>query len=199
MDWNARYATDDFVFGRVASQFVIRNERQLPRKSRIVCIADGEGRNSVYLAQQGHAVDANDFSPNALAKAKKLAADANVKVAYAQVDLASWVWPEHKYDAVFAVFFQFALPAVRDKIFAGLKRVVVPGGRIYLHGYTPKQLEYKTGGPPDVERLYTEELLRTAFADCEIALLTSYEAELQEGAGHSGRSALIDLVARTKA
>lgn len=198
MDWNARFDTDDFVFGRTASQFVIRMEPKLARKSRLLCVADGEGRNSVYLAQQGHRVEANDFSPNALAKARKLAADAAVAVDYAQVDLANWAWPEHKCDAVFAVFFQFALPALRDKIFAGLKRVVVPGGRIFLHGYTPKQLEYKTGGPPDVERMYTEDFLRTAFADCEIELLTSYEAELDEGAGHSGRSALIDLVARTK-
>ena len=78
-----------------------------------------------------------------------------------------------------------------------LKRAVVPGGRIFLHGYTPKQLEYRTGGPPEAERLYTEELLRTAFADCDIDELRAYEAELDEGPGHRGSSALIDLVART--
>jgi SAM-dependent methyltransferase len=196
MDWNARYATGDYIFGRAASQFVVRMEPKLARSSRVLCVADGEGRNSVYLAAQGHRVDANDYAANALAKARTLAAEAKVTVAFDQVDLATWDWPEQKYDAVFAVFFQFAFPELRDKIFAGLKRVVVPGGRIYLHGYTPKQLDYKTGGPPDVERLYTEELLRTAFADCEIETLASYETELQEGAGHSGMSALIDLVAR---
>ncbi len=199
MDWNTRFAGDDYVFGRSASQFVVRMEPRLARKSRVLCIADGEGRNSVYLAQQGHDVAANDFAANAITKAKKLAADAGVTIAYAQVDLETWNWPEHSCDAVFAVFFQFAFPDTRDRIFAGLKRTVIPGGRIYLHGYTPKQLDYKTGGPPDVERLYTEELLRTAFADCSIELLTSYEEELQEGAGHSGWSALIDLVARTGA
>jgi SAM-dependent methyltransferase len=198
-DWNTRFATDDYVFGRDASQFVVRMETALPRNSRLLCIADGEGRNSVYLAQQGHVVDANDFSGNAITKAKRLAADAKVAVAFEQVDLSTWNWPTHKYDAVLAVFFQFAHPAFRDQIFAGLKRCVVLGGRIYLHGYTPKQLEYKTGGPPDAERLYTEDLLRTSFADCDIELLTSYETELQEGAGHSGMSALIDLVARKKA
>jgi cyclopropane fatty-acyl-phospholipid synthase-like methyltransferase len=199
MDWNARYDTRDYLFGRAASQFVVRMEPKLARASRVLCIADGEGRNSVYLASQGHAVDANDFSANAMAKAKLLAAEAGVAVSFEQVDLAAWNWPEHKYDAVFAVFFQFAAPAFRDGIFAGLKRCVIPGGRIYLHGYTPKQLEYKTGGPPDAERLYTEELLKASFADCDIELLASYEAELQEGSGHSGRSALIDLIARTKA
>jgi SAM-dependent methyltransferase len=199
MDWNARYASGDYLFGRAASQFVVRHELSLARKSRLLCIADGEGRNSVYLAQKGHAVDANDFSANAIAKAKLLAAEANVAINFEQVDLATWNWPAHKYGAVFAVFLQFAHADLRDKIFAGLKRAVVPGGCIYLHGYTTTQLEYKTGGPHDAERLYTGDLLRSAFADCEIEQLTSYEAELQEGAGHSGMSALIDLVARTKA
>ena len=198
MDWNARFSSPDYVFGKVASQFVQRHEPSLPRGSKVLCIADGEGRNSVYLAQHGHRVDANDFAPNAIAKAKTLATDAGVAVTFEQVDLSTWVWPKHRYDAVFAVFFQFALPSFRDSIFAGLKQVVVPGGRIFLHGYTPKQLEYKTGGPPDVERLYTEDLLRTSFADCEIEQLVSYEADLDEGPGHSGRSALIDMIARTR-
>ena len=175
------------------------HEPSLKRGSKLLCIADGEGRNSVYLATKGHQVDANDYAPNAIAKAEKLARNTAAQVRFAQADLANWAWPEHKYDAVFAVFFQFAWPPLRDSIFAGLKRCVVPDGRIFLHGYTPKQLDYKTGGPPEADRLYTEDLLRTAFADCEIAELTSYEAELDEGPGHKGRSALVDLVARTKA
>ena len=197
-DWNERFATPDYVFGREPSQFVVRMEPRLARGSRVLCIADGEGRNSVYLAAKGHKVEANDFSANAIAKARKLASDAGVAVDFQQADLAAWAWPEHRYNAVFAVFFQFAKPDFRNSIFAGLKRTVMPGGRIFLHGYTPKQLDYKTGGPPDVERMYTEDLLRTAFADCEIETLESYETELQEGPGHSGMSALIDLVARIK-
>lgn len=197
MDWNARFADPGYVFGKTASQFVVRSEPQLARKSKVLCIADGEGRNSVYLAQHGHHVDANDFASNAIDKARALAVETGVTVTYAQADLATWAWPDRRYDAVFAVFFQFAGPAFRDRIFAGLKQVVVPGGRIFLHGYTPKQLEYKTGGPPDAERLYTGDLLRNSFADCDIETLAAYEAELDEGPGHSGRSALIDLIART--
>lgn len=198
MDWNTRFEGGEYLFGRAASQFVERMEPTLARGSRVLCIADGEGRNSVYLARQGHQVDANDFAPNAIAKARRLAAEAGVTVVFDQVDLAAWSWPQAAYDAVFAVFVQFAQPPLRDAMFAGMKRAVVPGGRIFLHGYTPKQLEYGTGGPPDVERLYTEDLLRTSFADCEIERLVSYEAELQEGVGHSGMSALIDLVARPR-
>ncbi len=198
MDWNARFADPGYVFGKVASQFVVRHEPLLGRAAKVLCIADGEGRNSVYLAQQGHRVHASDFAPNAIAKAKVLAADAGVAVSFTQVDLSTWTWPKHQYNAVFAVFFQFAQPAFRDSIFAGLKQVVVPGGRIFLHGYTPKQLEYKTGGPPNAEQLYTEDLLRASFADCDVEKLVAYEAELDEGPGHKGQSALIDLIARTR-
>lgn len=198
MDWNARFAVADFVFGREPSQFVRRMEPLLTRQSRLLCVADGEGRNSVYLAQRGHRVDANDASPNALSKAARLAAEAGVSVAFERVDLSTWDWPIERYDAVFAVFIQFAQPPLRDEIFAGVKGSVAPGGRVFLHGYTPKQLDYKTGGPPDVRQLYTEEMLRRAFADCDIDVLTVYEADLDEGEGHKGRSALIDLVARTR-
>jgi hypothetical protein len=77
-----------------------------------------------------------------------------------------------------------------------MKRAVRPGGVVLLHGYTPKQLEYGTGGPAAVEQLYTEELLRGAFGNWEISRLVSYERELAEGERHQGRSALIDLIAR---
>jgi hypothetical protein len=97
------------------------------------------------------------------------------------------------------VFIQFAPPAFRGEIFAGMKRAVRPGGVILLHGYTPKQLEYRTGGPPVVEQLYTEELLRAAFADCELLRIEAYERELDEGEGHKGRSAIIDLIAQLPA
>lgn len=197
MDWNQRYAVSDYVFGREPSQFVVKVEPLLAPGSRVLCVADGEGRNSVFLARQGHTVTANDYAPHALAKARTLAAEAGVRVAYEQADVASWVWPRQAYDAVFAVFIQFVGPDQRDAIFAGLKQAVVPGGLVLLHGYTPKQLRFNTGGPSCVDNLYTSEMLRRAFSDCAIKRLEVYEAELNEGSGHSGRSALIDLVART--
>lgn len=199
MDWNERYSTADYVFGREPSRFVVASEPSLARGSRVLCIADGEGRNSVYLAGKGHRVAANDYAPNALDKARALATAAGVHVDYAQADLTAWAWPRAAYDAVFAVFIQFVGPAQRDAVFAGLKQAVVPGGLILLHGYTPQQLVYKTGGPPSVENLYTAEMLAQAFSDCDITRLEAYEADLSEGCGHAGRSALIDMIARTRA
>src|SRR5690606_6077690 len=97
---------------------------------------------------------------------------------------------------VVAVFIQFAPPSFRSEIFAGIKRAVRPGGLVLLHGYTPQQLEYKTGGAPLGEHLYTTELLEGAFGDWQLLRLEAYERELDEGEGHRGRSAIIDLVAR---
>jgi len=105
-------------------------------------------------------------------------------------------WDAEQYDLVVAIFIQFMGPNDRDIVFEGLKRAVKPGGRILLHGYTPKQLEYGTGGPPILENLYTDELLRQSFGDFTIERLESYEAELREGTGHVGQSAIVDLVAR---
>lgn len=93
---------------------------------------------------------------------------------------------------------QFVSPAQRGAMFASIKRSLKPGGLLLLQGYTPRQLEYRTGGPSQVENLYTEALLREIFADMDILHLAEHDSHISEGAGHSGMSALIDLVARKK-
>ncbi|MFN7112460.1 MAG: SAM-dependent methyltransferase [Brevundimonas sp.] len=195
--WDARYAaTDDYVFGTAPSRFLLNHAKVLMPASRILAPADGEGRNSVYLASLGHDVVATDISPSGQDKARSLAREAGVEVDFRVQDLQDWAWPQAAYDAVVAVFIQFADPDFRHQIFEGMKRAVKPGGLILLHGYTPRQIEYGTGGPPQVDYLYTSDLLRQAFGDFEIETLDAYDADLDEGSGHHGRSALIDLIAR---
>ena len=159
-------------------------------------VADGEGRNSVWLAEQGLAVTALDISPVGIEKARKLAAGRGVKVDFVLGDVLAWHWPRDAYDLVVAVFIQFVAPVERGQLFLDMKSAVKPGGLMLLHGYTPKQVEYQTGGPPSPDHMYTEPLLREAFAGWDILELREYEDHLEEGLGHRGRSALIDLVAR---
>lgn len=194
--WNGRFATESYIFGTRPAAFVADNAHLVPPHSRVLVPADGEGRNSVFLAELGHEVVATDIAQQAIDKARKLADARKVAVDFRHLDLQGWRWPDAEFDAVVAVFIQFAPPAFRDEIFAGMKRSVRPGGLVLLHGYTPKQLEYRTGGPSVVEQLYTAELLRAAFAEYELIRLEPYEAELDEGEGHRGRSAVIDLIAR---
>ncbi len=194
--WNARFAGEDYLFGTEPNAFLVSQRSRLKPGMKALAVADGEGRNGVWLAQQGLDVLSVDFSPAALEKARRLATQRGVKLTTACADLATWDWTGSQYDVVVAVFIQFAPPAVREVIFRGLKQSLVPGGLLLLEGYRPRQLEYKTGGPPYLENLYTDTLLREAFADMRILHLVEYDAEIAEGHGHRGMSALIDLVAQ---
>ena len=194
--WDARFSTEDYIFGTAPNAWLAQHRDLLPAGGRVLAVADGEGRNSVWLAQQGMQVDAFDISPVGVAKANKLAQQANVAVNYQVCGADNFDWKPETYDAVVAVFIQFAAPDARARLFAHMKSALKPDGLVLLQGYTPKQLDYKTGGPPNVENLYTEALLRAAFRDWEILRLEEYEDEIFEGPGHRGRSALIGLIAK---
>lgn len=194
--WDARFSTEDYIFGTAPNVWLAQHRDLLPAGGRVLAVADGEGRNSVWLAQQGMQVDAFDISPVGVSKANKLAQQANVQVNYQDCGADKFDWKPEAYDAVVAIFIQFADPDARARLFANMKSVLKPNGLILLQGYTPKQLGYKTGGPPNLDHLYTEELLRDAFGDMTLLELQAYEAVLREGTQHSGQSALIGLVAR---
>ena len=199
--WSTRYrdAGEDYVFGTTANRFLAAQSALLGSGRTALSVADGEGRNAVWLAEQGLRVTATEISPVALEKARKLAAGRHVEVDFVLADAVAWDYPEAAFDFVVGIFIQFADPVQRERIFAGMARALRPGGHLIVHGYTPKQLEYRTGGPSAVENLYTAELLRTAFPGLDIVHLQEYEDVLDEGVGHKGQSALVGLVARKPA
>ena len=196
--WNRRFAEDGFLFGTEPNAWLREHAGVWQAGQRLLSVADGEGRNSVWLAKRGLTVDAFDIAELGVAKARRLAAEQGVAVNCVVSDCDTFPWPEAVYDGVAAIFVQFADPALRTRLFANIRRCLKPGGTLVLQGYTPQQLVYRTGGPPVESHLYTEALLREAFADMEITVLREYEAELAEGSGHRGRSALIGLVARRR-
>lgn len=194
--WNRRYDTTDFLFGTAPNEWLREQVHVLPPQGRVLCVADGEGRNSVWLARQGFQVDAFDVADRAVDKARAFAQRESVSVNFAVADGDRIVWPEAVYDGVVAIFIQFADPSMRARLFQRMLRSLKPDGVLILQGYTPKQLDYRTGGPPIASHLYTQAMLRSAFAELSIIELREYEAEIHEGHGHHGRSALIGLVAR---
>lgn len=194
--WDERYAQEGYLFGTEPNAFLVSQRHLLKPGMSCLAVADGEGRNGVWLAQQGLQVLSVEASAVALEKAKRLALQRGVDVRFEQADLARWKWGENRFDAVAAIFIQFAPPALRDHMFVGIRRCLKPGGLLILQGYTPRQLEYGTGGPSQAENLYTETLLRDAFGDMEISHLREHDDQVSEGAGHRGMSALIDMVAR---
>lgn len=194
--WNERYERPGHLFGTAPNRFLASQKHRLRAGWRALAVADGEGRNGVWLAAQGLDVVAVDFSPVALDKARQLAAARGVAIETVEADLFQWTWPEAAFDLVVAIFIQFAPPGVRERIFAGMEQALRPGGLLVLQGYRPEQVGRGTGGPPWPEHMYTEQLLRDAFADLEILHLEAHESVIEEGSGHNGLSALIDLVAR---
>lgn len=195
--WNERFDKEEFIFGKEPNEYLVKTAKQyLKINDKVLCIADGEGRNGVWLAKQGMQVVGFDTSDIALAKAKKFAEANHVKVTYSFSDTDSFDWQVSEYDAVVGIFIQFADPAMRERIFRQTYQALKPGGIFILQGYTPKQLQYKTGGPSLIEHLYTEELIRDLAKDFTILELISYEKELSEGPRHTGMSAILGLVAR---
>jgi SAM-dependent methyltransferase len=194
--WQQRYATPGYLFGTAPNEFLKSQAHLLPKRGTALAIADGEGRNGVFLAEQGLDVLSVDFSPLAQDKAKTLAAERGVTLRVEQADVTAWKWQDAEYDVIAAIFIQFATPPERERIFDGIERALKPGGLLLLEGYTPKQLDYKTGGPSRVENLYTRALLEKSFADLSSVYIREYDAEIAEGEHHVGMSALVDLVGR---
>ncbi|MDE8349275.1 MAG: class I SAM-dependent methyltransferase [Acidocella sp.] len=194
--WNQRYAVEDYIFGTEPSDILRNNAHLLKAGQTALAIADGEGRNGVYLARLGLQVTSFDYSEVAIAKAKKLAALHNVQLTMLESDIDSWRWTPAAFDAVVGIFFQFLDPVPRAEAFAGIIATLKPGGLVFLRGYTPKQLDYKTGGPSNVDNLYTPALLTEAFAGFEILRLEEMDVLLNEGPRHTGMSAFVDFIAR---
>jgi cyclopropane fatty-acyl-phospholipid synthase-like methyltransferase len=194
--WDERFSEPGYFYGTEPSQFLKREAHHLRPGRKGLSIADGEGRNSVFMAEQGMEVTAMDGSEVAIEKAKKLAEERGVQVDFKLGDLTTWAWEPEAYDIVAAIFFQFLGPEERKEVFDGLRRSLRKGGILLLHGYRPDQVDYGTGGPPNRENMYTETLLWEEFASLEVLRLEAYDAEIHEGKGHDGMSALIDLVAR---
>jgi SAM-dependent methyltransferase len=194
--WNSRFAAAGYLFGIEPNAFLAANAGRIARGARVLCVADGEGRNGVWLAEQGFDVVSMDFSAVALAKSQALAQARGVKVTTVEADIHEWDWEADAFDAVVAIFIQFAPPDRRGRLLAGLTHTLRSGGLLLLEGYRPEQIAYGTGGPGEAGRLYTRELLEDAFADLSVLDIREYDSVIEEGAGHSGLSALIDLVGR---
>lgn len=193
LEWGMRLPAEILpLYGVPRNAFLESQRTRLRPGMRALCVADGAGRNGIWLARAGLDVTAFDFSAVALRRASTLAREAGVRVCLRQSDIFSWDWRERPYDVVVATSIQFLSPAQRLPVFRGFREALVGGGVLLLQGFRARQLEYGTGGPAQPENLYTRRLLRESFAGWSIRLLRAHDETLEAG----GRLALIDLVAR---
>jgi len=191
--WEARFGAPGYLFGKEPNAFLKSQADRLRGRKTALTVADGEGRNGVWLAEQGLDVLAIDFSPVALAKARALARERGVALRTEVADVTTWRWPQDAYDVIAAIFIHFAAPE-RSAFFSNLKKALKPSGLLLLQAYRPEQLNYRTGGPPDTERMYTRAILEAAFGDLSELEIREHDDVLREGTAHVGMSALIDLI-----
>jgi SAM-dependent methyltransferase len=193
--WNSRYAEPGYAYGTEPNAFLVSQKKYLKPGGKALAVADGEGRNGVWLAQQGLDVLSVDISEIGLCKTQELAVDRGVALRTEKADLITWQWPVQKFDIVAAIFIHLP-PEVRARLHRRMFEALKPGGVLILEAFTPEQLKYKTGGPPVAEMLYTADMLRIDFAGGEILHIEEVITELAEGKYHRGPAAVVRLVLR---
>lgn len=200
--WDQRYKDPGYAFGKEPNLFLASQRDRLRAGMRALVPGDGEGRNGVWLAEQGCKVTTVDASALGVDKAKTLAAKRGVTIDASQADLTNWNWPVGTFDLVASIYLHWA-PGEREVLHARMRDALAPGGLLILEAYTPHQLEHRArgsvGGPPGAGRLFTRELLAADFAALDIALLEEAEVVLAEGSRHVGPSSVVRLVARRPA
>jgi SAM-dependent methyltransferase len=193
--WDERFSQADPVYGEVANSFLREQANRLKPGAKVLVPGDGYGRNGVWLAKQGFQVHTVDLSPVGVERAQAAARAAGLQMTIELADLATWNWPEDTFDAVAAIFLH--LPAdLRPRIHANMLRAAKPGGLVFLEAFTPAQLQHSSGGPKQVDLLYTADILRRDFAPAEPLLLEEKVVPLEEGRMHSGPGAVVRAVFR---
>ena len=184
--WDQRFAEPGFKYGTEPNAFLRASAQRLAPASRVLVPGDGEGRNGVWLAEQGHAVTSVDNSSVGLQKAQTLAAEKGVTLTTALVDLADWVPLSASVDAVVLIYVH--LPgSIRLRAHRALAQGLKPGGWLILEAFHPQQLQHVSGGPQDVDMLYTPEQMTAEFDGLlKPELAWQGETTLSEGPGHQG-------------
>jgi len=193
--WDARYQLEDYLFGEEPNAFLAREAKVFAPKSRILCIGDGEGRNSVYLASLGHLVTSLDVSEVGLVKAQKLAQKRGVKIETCLADLAEYDLGDSQWDSIVSIFCHLP-PPLRLQVHRLIPKALRQSGILLLQGYIPAQLQFGTGGPSNEAWLFHEKMLREDFAELEIVHCIEKETTLSEGSGHQGTSAVIEWIGK---
>ncbi|MBG9578480.1 methyltransferase [Bacillus thuringiensis] len=191
--WNDRYKSDEYFYGETPNVFIKEQAFRLINHNKVIAFAEGEGRNAIFLAKQGHKVTAIDYSEDGLEKTKKLAKKHNVEVHTKKVDLLADSLPVDEYDAAIMVFGHFHndhQKMILDKMIQTIK----PGGLIMFEVYSKKQINYGTGGPKDVDMLYDPIDILTWCEEHEVIHFFNGEQGRVEGKGHTGLADVIQVV-----
>jgi len=193
--WDERFGQAEPVYGEQANAYLRTQVHRLAPGCKILVPGDGYGRNGLWLARQGFKVSTVDLSPVGVERARKSAHAAGLAMSIEQADLAAWTWPIANFDAVATIFLHLPL-AIRPQIHARILGALKPGGLLIIEAFTPAQLQHSSGGPKQLELLYTVEIVRKDFVGTEVLELLEVEIDLEEGRLHRGPAAVVHGVFR---
>ncbi len=194
--WDKTYATDIYVYGEEPNTFLATHYHHIPA-GNILCLADGEGRNSVFLAKLGYNVTAVDLSSTGIEKAIKLAARHNVTVNYIHADLAKFDLGDNKWDGIVSIFCHLP-PVIRQSLHQRIVRSLKPNGIYIVEGYTPEQLNYQTGGPPDIKMMLSQSVIKKELCELEFLHLRELERKVLEGINHKGFGHVVQAIGKKR-
>ena len=193
--WDERYAAEEYFYGTEPNDFLKAHVSEIPAGGKVLCLAEGEGRNAVFLARQGFQVTAVDGSAVGLGKLQKLASQYGVQVQTIHSDLADFQIEPQSWDGIVSVWCHVP-PALRGTLHAKCAEGLKEGGVFLLEAYHPRQLDYKTGGPPVAELMMTPSALKQELASLELSRCEDLDRNVQEGKGHFGKSAVSQVIGR---
>lgn len=195
--WNSRYGSSaDYVYGTAPNDFLASAAAEIPA-GPVLCLAEGEGRNAVFLAGRGHAVTAVDLSEAGIAKARELAQKRGVPLTAIAADLSEFAIAPQAWAGVVAIFMHLP-PALRRDVLGRAAAGLRPGGVFVMEAYTPAQLGRNTGGPRDIALLPTLAELHAALGDLEWLVAREIERDVCEGSGHTGGACVVQVVGRRR-
>jgi SAM-dependent methyltransferase len=190
--WDERYSDEDYAYGTEPNDFLVEATHYLPR-GRILCIGEGEGRNAVWLAEQGYQVTALDNSSVGLEKARQLANSRGTSIETVHADLADYTFEEEHWDGIVSIFCHLP-PELREKVHRGLISGLKPGGVLVLEAYRPDQLELGTGGPAVKEMMMDLEGLEAELEGLSFAHGKELHRPVHEGKYHNGMGSVVQVV-----
>ena len=192
--WNERFGGADYLYGTEPNDFLRAEAGQIP-SGPVLCLAEGEGRNAVFVASLGHEVTAVDLSARGLEKTQALADAQGVQVETTLADLEHYEIEAESWSGIVAIFMHLP-PTLRAAVLGRVVEGLRPGGVFLMEAYTPEQLSYGTGGPQSPELLVTLDQLQQELAGLEFLHAAEVEREIHEGHGHNGLSSVVQIVAR---
>lgn len=195
--WNHRFSSEEYVYGKEPNQFLKTSFERYPSlfQNPVLLLGDGEGRNGVYLSSNGLDSTSLDFSEKALEKAKRLAAEKNITLNTILSDVNNYNFEKNYWGAIVSIFFHID-PQSRGQLHRNIKKSLIKNGTFILEAYSPRQLQFESGGPKDIDMLYTVENLKNDFVDFDIIQLEEVETRLNEGCLHQGKASVVQFIGR---